>query len=320
MSASSLPFVVGANTVEDQRARWERKRSRTAKELLETEHKYLEQLDLVLTVSISAPSDINVSLTSHLCSLCSVLSLHLEKGNLEPGLENFCQSLDLYGHYAENLEQANKTLKEQMRKNKSFRRFKKLQETRPQFQGRELEDLLPLPLQRLHQYKHFFRDLLENTSPDTAEYQKLASMISPVDAGTLINDTLLAKNTLTPTYWRWYIREGWLLVVPSKGEELKRRMFFLFSDILIAAKPCHPLHLLNANKLSCQAVYPLHQCSVDKVFGHTWSQGGLLSLSFPHKTLLLMSTNQQEINDWYQSLKRWKSTGHRSDHWTCVWL
>lgn len=53
----------------------------------------------------------NVSLTSHLCSLCSVLSLHLEKGNLGPGLENFCQSLDLYGHYAENLEQANKTLK-----------------------------------------------------------------------------------------------------------------------------------------------------------------------------------------------------------------
>lgn len=80
---------------------------------------------------------------------------------------------------------------------------------------------------------------------------------------------------------RWYIREGWLLVVPSKGEELKRRMFFLFSDILIAAKPCHPLHLLNANKLSCQAVYPLHQCSVDKVFGHTWSQGGLLSVSLP---------------------------------------
>lgn len=80
---------------------------------------------------------------------------------------------------------------------------------------------------------------------------------------------------------RWYIREGWLSVVPAKGEELKRRMFFLFSDILIAAKPCHPLHLLNSNKLSCQAVYPLHQCSVDKVFGHTWSQGGLLSVSLP---------------------------------------
>lgn len=80
---------------------------------------------------------------------------------------------------------------------------------------------------------------------------------------------------------RWYIREGWLLVVPSKGEELKRRMFFLFSDIFIATKPCHPLHPLNSNKLACQAVYPLHQCVVDKVFGHTQSQGGLLSVSLP---------------------------------------
>lgn len=49
--------MAGANTVEEQRARWERKRSRTAKELLETEHKYLEQLDLVVTVSISLSFD-----------------------------------------------------------------------------------------------------------------------------------------------------------------------------------------------------------------------------------------------------------------------
>jgi len=58
MSDPSLVFVAGANTVEEQRARWERKRSRTAKELLETEHKYLEQLDLVVTVSISVPTDV----------------------------------------------------------------------------------------------------------------------------------------------------------------------------------------------------------------------------------------------------------------------
>uniref|UniRef100_A0A8C3E0I2 Rho guanine nucleotide exchange factor 39 n=1 Tax=Corvus moneduloides TaxID=1196302 RepID=A0A8C3E0I2_CORMO len=291
------------------RARWERKRSRTAKELLETEHKYLEQLDLVLTYFVTilkakgtlkpAVLETIFGPLESLYSASHVLSFHLEKGNLGPGLENFCQSLDLYGHYADNLEQANKTLKEQLRKNKSFRRFKKLQEARPQFQGRELEDLLPLPLQRLHQKlpnltrqparvahtlflfvsSHPFLFIPSRPSPDLT-----AVSVSPACPG------------------RWYIREGWLLVVPSKGEELKRRMFFLFSDILIAAKPCHPLHLLNSNKLSCQAVYPLHQCSVDKVFGHTQSQGGLLSLSFPQKTLLLMSSNQQEIHDWYRSL------------------
>uniref|UniRef100_A0A8C0ZCB5 Rho guanine nucleotide exchange factor 39 n=1 Tax=Cyanistes caeruleus TaxID=156563 RepID=A0A8C0ZCB5_CYACU len=257
-----------------QRARWERKRSRTAKELLETEYKYLEQLDLVLTYFVTilkakgtlkpAVLETIFGPLESLYSASHVLSLHLEKGNLGAGLENFCQSLDLYGHYAENLEHFFCSLKgislfcctqEQVRKNKSFRRFKKLQETRPQFQGRVLEDLLCLPLQRLHQ---------EN-SLQLLRVQKL----------------LKGQKTQVLTPGRWYIREGWLLVVPSKGEELKRRMFFLFSDILIAAKPCHPLHPLNSNKLSCQAVYPLQQCSVDKVFGHTWSQGGLLSVSLP---------------------------------------
>uniref|UniRef100_A0A8C3L473 Rho guanine nucleotide exchange factor 39 n=1 Tax=Chrysolophus pictus TaxID=9089 RepID=A0A8C3L473_CHRPC len=286
MSYSPLPPMAGANTVEEQRARWERKRSRTAKELLETEHRYLEQLDLVVTFFVTilkakgtlkpAVMETIFGPLESIYSASQVLSLHLERGNLGLGLENFCQKLELYGHYAENFEQANKTLMEQLRKNKSFQRFKKLQETRPQFQGRKLEDLLPLPLQRLHQ---------EN-SLQLHRVQKL----------------LKGQKIQVLTPGRWYIREGWLLVVPSKGEELKRRMFFLFSDIFISTKPCHPLHLLNSNKFACTAVYPLHQCVVDKVFGHTQSEGGLLSLSFPHKTLLLMSTDQQDINDWHQSL------------------
>ncbi|KFQ74650.1 Rho guanine nucleotide exchange factor 39, partial [Phaethon lepturus] len=164
-------------------------------------------------------------------------------------------------------------------------------------------------------YKHFLRDLLENTSPYSAEHQKLAKAVKSVsEVSQWVQDVihkrenslqllrvqklLKGQKTQVLTPGRWYIREGWLLVVPSKGEELKRRMFFLFSDIFVATKPCHP----HSNKLACQAVYPLHQCVVDKVFGHTQSQGGLLSLSFPHKTLLLMSSDQQDINDWYQSL------------------
>ncbi|XP_064358359.1 rho guanine nucleotide exchange factor 39-like isoform X1 [Dromaius novaehollandiae] len=339
MSDSPLPFMAGVNTVEEQRARWERKRSRTAKELLETEHKYLGQLDLVVTFFVTilkAKGTLKPAVLETIFGplesiylASQVLSLHLERGNLGLGLENLCQKLELYGHYSENLEQANKTLKpqgyvlchiqEQLKKNKSFRRFKKLQESRPQFQGRKLEDLLPLPLQRLHQYKHFFRDLLENTSPDNREYQKLAKTVKCIsEVSQWVQDIirnrenslqllrvqklLKGQKTKVLAPGRWYIREGWLLVVPSKGEELKRRMFFLFSDIFIATKPCHPLHLLNSKKFTCQAVYPLQECTVDKVFGHTPSQGGLLSLSFAHKTLLLMSSDQQDINDWYQSL------------------
>ncbi|NXA44816.1 ARG39 factor, partial [Nothocercus julius] len=316
--------------VEEQRARWGRKRSRTAKVLLETEHEYLGQLDLVVTFFVTilkAKGTLKPAVLETIFGplesiyvASQVFSLHLEKGNLGLGLENLCQKLELYGHYSENLEQADKTLKEQLKKNKSFRRFKKLQESRPQFQGRKLEDLLPLPLQRLHQYKHFLRDLLENTSPDNTEYQKLAKAVKCVsEISQWVQDVirnrenslqllrvqklLKGQKTKVLAPGRWYIREGWLLVVPSKGEELKHRMFFLFSDIFIATRPCHPLHLLNSNRFTCQAVYPLQECTVDKVFGHTQSQGGLLSLSFPHKTLLLMSSDQQDINDWYQSLK-----------------
>uniref|UniRef100_A0A663N947 Rho guanine nucleotide exchange factor 39 n=1 Tax=Athene cunicularia TaxID=194338 RepID=A0A663N947_ATHCN len=314
------------NPVEEQRARWERKRSRTAKELLETEHKYLEQLDLVVTFFVTilkAKGTLKPALLEtifgpleSIYSASHVLSLHLERGNLGSGLENFYQNLELYGHYAENLEQANKTLREQLRKNKSFRRFKKLQEARPQFQGRKLEDLLPLPLQRLNQYIKCNKYSFVITSEYTAIISEAVKSVSEVSQWVQdiihkrenslqllrVQKLLKGQKTQVFTPGRWYIREGWLLVVPSKGGELKRRMFFLFSDIFIETKPCHPLHLLNSNKLACQAVYPLHQCVVDKVFGHTQSQGGLLSLSFPHKTLLLMSSDQQDINDWYQSL------------------
>uniref|UniRef100_A0A8B9NI67 Rho guanine nucleotide exchange factor 39 n=1 Tax=Accipiter nisus TaxID=211598 RepID=A0A8B9NI67_9AVES len=314
-----LPTV--PNTVEEQRARWQRKWSRTAKELLETEHKYLEQLDLVVTFFVTIlkakgtlkPAVLNTIFgpLESIYSASHVLSLHLERGNLGPGLENFCQNLELYGHYAENLEQANKTLKEQLRKNKSFRRFKKLQETRPQFQGRKLEDLLPLPLQRLcntysivitSEYAAIISEAVKSISEVSRWVQDTVRKRENSLQLLRVQKLLKGQKTQVLTPGRWYIREGWLLVVPSKGEELKRRMFFLFSDVFIATKPCHPLHPLNSNKLACQAVYPLHQCVVDKVFGHTQSQGGLLSLSFPHKTLLLMSSEQQDIHDWYQSL------------------
>lgn len=57
-------------------------------------------------------------------------------------------------------------------------------------------------------------------------------------------------------------------------------MFYLFSDILLQAKPCSPIHPTHGDKFACQQVYPLKECTVDKVFGHTKSQGGLMSVSW----------------------------------------
>ncbi|CAN2391389.1 rho guanine nucleotide exchange factor, partial [Pristimantis euphronides] len=101
---------------------------------------------------------------------------------------------------------------------------------------------------------------------------------------------------------RLFIREGWLSLVPPSGEDVKHRMVFLFSDVLVVAARCHPLHPVSAHKFCCRAVYPLGGCQVEKVLGHTESQGGLISLSFRREKLLLMSSSQQDMNGWYESL------------------
>ncbi|KAL8222589.1 UNVERIFIED_CONTAM: hypothetical protein K2H54_077586 [Gekko kuhli] len=279
--------AAAAPSVEEPRARWERKRRRVAQELAETEQQYLERLEPVATFFVAilkAKGTLKPAVLEaifgpweSICLASRTLVFHLERGHMALGLEGFRHQLVLYNHYAENFAQAKETLQKQVRKNKSFARFKKLQETRPEFQGCRLEDLLPLPLRRLPQYKCLLEDLVENILPESSNFEQLRG--------------------------RWYLQEGWLVVVPPKGgEEVQQRMFFLFSDILLVTKPCHPLHPWNSQKFACQAVYPLSQCTLTKVFGHTQSQGGLLSLSFPHKKLLLMSCDPQNFNKWHQNL------------------
>ncbi|KAI3367054.1 hypothetical protein L3Q82_009687, partial [Scortum barcoo] len=400
------------------------------------------------------------------CSLGSLL-VHLENGYFIQGLEQFCPHLYLYNAYADNIYNASKVLESQLRKNKAFKRFKRLQEARPEFNNHKLEDFLQLPiqridhcslspsslgwmdvectgeikehdphsassllqvseggvkevddgiihpdvrlvgelqrvhegahqraqmgedqsLQRLHQmrrqsyrpvavellgvrclwhwddagrlpelwhspqlqaqvragnrlllalrrcrskrrpaspspplqlagdiesllrYRHFLLDLIANTSQNNPEFQKISRAMTAICEVSqhIQNNTLRHENHLQlcrvqkllkgrktkvlveGNEWRteeplkeevtgrWYIREGWLKMVPPKGAETKPKMFFLFSDMLLQAKRCSPLYTTNGDKFAGQHAYPLQDCTVEKVFGHTKSQGGLLS-------------------------------------------
>ncbi|XP_019721794.1 rho guanine nucleotide exchange factor 39 [Hippocampus comes] len=158
-----------------------------------------------------------------------------------------------------------------------------------------------------------------NTTPDNPEFQQLSRAVAAVEElhQRIQNNTrrhenhlqlcrvqklLKGRKTKVLAAGRWYIREGWLKVVPTKGADAKPKMFFLFSDMLLQAKPCSALHPTDSDKFSGQHAYPLRECAVEKVFGNTKGKGGLLSLTFPKAKLLLMSSNQEDFNDWYQSL------------------
>ncbi|XP_041057985.1 rho guanine nucleotide exchange factor 39 [Carcharodon carcharias] len=324
-----LKYSAGDATIEEQRARWERKRTRTAKELVETEQRYLEQLELVVVYFVeilkakgTVQPDVRDAIFCTLKAIHSInriLLSNLEDGKFGLGFDIFCPQLQLYITYTDNMEHAVKVLQEQIRKNKRFARFKKLQESRPEFQGLKLEDLLPLPRKRVYQYKHLLLDLAENTSPDSPEFQQLTNAVKAVsEVSQHIQDQtrrhenylqmlrvqklLKGRRSKVLAPGRKYIREGWLAIVPSKGEELKHKMFFLFSDILLMTKPCHPLHPVHSDKFAWQKAYPLIEGTIEKVFGHTKSQGGLISLTFPEEKLLMMSNDQEDINDWYRCL------------------
>ncbi|XP_042307237.1 rho guanine nucleotide exchange factor 39 [Sceloporus undulatus] len=310
---------------------WAGRRARAAAALLETEEAYLAQLEalgqhfgtLSAAKGILRPEarETLFGPWEALRPASRALLGLLERGLLGPGLEGFRAHLPLYVSYAEKLPQARETLRRQVRKNKAFSRFKKLQESRPEFGGLCLEELLLLPLQRLRQYRHLLQDLVENTPTKSSEAEQLREALRSIEEAfhqvqeithfhenvghlSRIQKLLLLKGQKTKVMLpgRWYLREGWLTVVPDKGEALQHRMFFLFSDALLMTKPYHPLHPWNAHKLACQEVFQLQQCLVEKIFGHTQSHGGLLSLSFPHKKLLLMSHDQEDLNKWHQSL------------------
>ena len=54
MSFVPSPCIpAGVRSVQEQRERWDRKRKRTGRELVQTEQKYCEQLDLIITVSFN---------------------------------------------------------------------------------------------------------------------------------------------------------------------------------------------------------------------------------------------------------------------------
>ncbi|XP_028915018.1 rho guanine nucleotide exchange factor 39 isoform X1 [Ornithorhynchus anatinus] len=319
---------MSGDPVREQRARWQRKRGRAARELLETELSYLEQLHRVDTFFVAilrakgtlkpAQRQAVFGPWESIRSASQELLPHLEKAHWGAGLQSFCPHLPLYISYAANREQAKTTLQERLQKSKQFRRFVKLQEGRPEFGGLRLEELLLLPLQRLQQYEALTEALAENTSPGSPDYQQLSRAARSVAEAARqvraiareqenvqqlrrIQGLLSGRQAKGLTTGRWFLRQGWLLEVPARGEP-RPRMFFLFSDALLMATPRSLLHPLYAGTFSCRALYPLAQCRLDRVFGHTGGCGGLLSLSFPHEKLLLMSTDPKELAQWYQSL------------------
>ncbi|XP_077565430.1 rho guanine nucleotide exchange factor 39 isoform X2 [Stigmatopora nigra] len=320
------PDAFAGKVIQEQRDRWERKRSQAGRELVLSEQRYCQQLDLVITYFVeileakgTLKQDIRERIFSSIKAIHSVnqsLLVHLESGHFGRGFEQFFPQLHHYSVYVDNIHDALKLLWVQRKRSKAFRRFKELQEARPEFRDHKLEDLLQLPIERIHRYKVLLQEMTANTSPDNPEFQQLSRMVAALDdmqqriwSNSRRHQNHLqlrrvqkllkgSQSQVLAVTGRWYIREGWLNVVPAKGSNAKARMFFLFSDMLLQAKP----RATNGQKFAGEHAYPLRECTVERVFGNTQGKGGLLSLTFAKAKLLLMSSDPGDFSDWYTSL------------------
>ncbi|XP_059905470.1 rho guanine nucleotide exchange factor 39 [Gadus macrocephalus] len=110
----------GASVIQEQRDRWARKRSRVARELVLTEQRYCQQLELVNTYFVEIlkaketlrPSVVE-SVFSSIKAIHSVnqsLLVHVENGYLGRGFEQFCPHLPHYNVYVDNMYDARKVL------------------------------------------------------------------------------------------------------------------------------------------------------------------------------------------------------------------
>uniref|UniRef100_H3C560 Rho guanine nucleotide exchange factor (GEF) 39 n=1 Tax=Tetraodon nigroviridis TaxID=99883 RepID=H3C560_TETNG len=311
-----------------QRSHWFLPRLKTAVELLQTERRYCEQLELVTTYFVkllmakgTLKKDIKESIFSSIEAIYSVnqsLLVNLENGFLGRGFDQFCSQLHHYSTYVDNIYTASKVLREYGSKKNHARLVLVLESTIRNF-SLSTQNFKTSTILCHSRYKHFLHDLAANTSPSNPEFELVSRSATAVnDISQRIQSNarrhnnhlqlcrvqkmLKGQKTKVLAEGRWYIREGWLNVVPLKGTGAKPKMFFLFSDMLLQAKRCSTLLPTSGDKFVGQCAYPLLDCTVEKVFGHTKSQGGLISLIFPKAKLLLMSVNQENINDWYHSL------------------
>ncbi|KAG9461629.1 hypothetical protein GDO78_016205, partial [Eleutherodactylus coqui] len=103
-----------ASAVRDQRCRWERKKGRTARELLETERAYVEELELITKLydEVFRARCGNLKLAQEgICgtipSIVKVnrsLLMSLERDMAPSGFQNFCEYLHLYKKHADCME------------------------------------------------------------------------------------------------------------------------------------------------------------------------------------------------------------------------
>lgn len=314
--------------------RFYRKREKIVTEIFASERRYQEQLRVIVDVFMTPlrsrgiiPDGVFKTIFGDLTAIQAVnkeLLAHMEETSIGTAFLQLAPYLRLYCTYANNFDKAMITLQEWERKMADFSRFLREQEGKEDCRSLSLHAFLITPVQRVPRYKLLLEQLLDHTPPSNEDYMKIkeaAQMMGDVTMG--INEYIRehenfekmlniqqrltganAPRILVPG--RRFIREGTLMKVSRKGFGSHERMFFLFSDILVYAKPILTIERpLAARTFACREVIPLQECNVQLILGETKAadSGAVFKLIYGANSLLLYSSNNQDAHGWIKDIK-----------------
>ncbi|XP_071955623.1 rho guanine nucleotide exchange factor 39-like [Antedon mediterranea] len=309
------------------------KRDKIVSEIFDSEKKYQQQLRMVIQNFYNPirktgilPEDVIDIIFSNITAIKAVnqeLLIHLETFSVGKAFLLLVPYLKLYSTYANSFDRAASTLEDWSRKSEEFADFKRIQESKPSCRSLKLHALLITPVQRIPRYKLLLEELLEKTSESHKDYEQLKEATQQVNTiAHNINEQLkehdnfqkmlsiqncmvgeTAPKILAPG--RRFIKEGALKKVSKKGAKYHDRMFFLFSDMLVYAKPTFLENTDNATTFTCRCIINLLDCSVDCVLGDhkVPGAGALFKISFDNDSLLLFHEDQNIALSWVETIK-----------------
>ncbi|XP_036363182.1 rho guanine nucleotide exchange factor 39-like isoform X1 [Octopus sinensis] len=309
-------------------AKREKRRRKIIKEIFETEKTYQNLLDIIhrffyfpLRFDCIIPEAVHNKLFSNIEQIQHVnikLLDQMEQNTIGQAFLSLGPFLKLYSTYANNHTQALATFQEWLQKSSEFAEFIQNQEARPEVMGLKFNALLITPVQRVPRYKLLLEDLLEHTPTSHYDYHDLQEAAKEIcNIAFHINEHIRQHENFqkmlsiqkslgtTPKILspgREFIREGALRKVARKGGKSHDRMFFLFSDMLIYAKP----KLLDTcNSFNCCCVLPLRHCTIQRLFedNKELHSGGMFQITCKEESLVLYSLDPAEVTNWIECLE-----------------
>ncbi|KAL1284541.1 hypothetical protein TPS_00128 [Trichinella pseudospiralis] len=291
-------------------------------EFVTSERHYLEHLDLViryfadplLCSKILTQREV-VNIFGDLRSIRLVNQVLYDR--LMAGLEiaeafgDLIHFMKLYSAYGRNYSASQQLLLQLLEKNKQFRQFCEMQECLPVLKGLKLAALLITPIQRIPRYKLLLEQILKLLDNSSRQYLQISKLVQQIGALAETVDSCIeefensakiiavqnmldgcAPKLVMPG--RKLLKEGLLSKMSSSNSGFRHRMFWLFTDIILYAKPA----MKKKNRYQCCCILPLRHCMIERILGRS-----MFRLICKDEVLLLHAEQYSVMDEWVVAIE-----------------